>query len=251
MFKTSKKIYPKYLRKSLITMPQRIIVIIPALNEAGSIGKVIAAIPSNLVEEVIVADNGSSDQTAQVARQAGARVVNAPRRGYGSACLAALETISTASPPEVIVFIDGDYSDYPEDLPALLAPIEQGKADLVIGSRVLGQCEPGALTPQQRAGNALATFLIRILYKVRFSDLGPFRAITWEALQRLHMVDQNYGWTVEMQVKAAQLGLRCTEVPVRYRKRAGGTSKVSGTLRGSLKAGYKIILTILRYTGGG
>lgn len=223
----------------------RVSVIIPALNEEQTIGQVIRAIPKDQVHEILVADNGSSDRTAEVARQAGARVVSAPRRGYGSACLAGIAAMDN---PEVVVFLDGDFSDDPTDLPRLLAPIERGEAELVIGSRVLGNPEPGALQPQQRFGNALATRLIRLLFGARFTDLGPFRAITRQALERLEMGDPNYGWTVEMQVKAARFGVRFMEVPVHYRKRGGGKSKVSGTLWGSLSAGRKILLTIFRYS---
>ncbi|MCG3196451.1 MAG: putative glycosyltransferase [bacterium] len=223
----------------------RVSVIIPALNEELTIGRVIEAIPKDQVHEILVADNGSSDRTAEVARQAGARVVSAPRRGYGSACLAGIAAMDN---PEVVVFLDGDFSDDPTDLPRLLAPIERGEAELVIGSRVLGNPEPGALQPQQRFGNALATRLIHLLFGARFTDLGPFRAITRQALERLEMGDPNYGWTVEMQVKAARLGVRFMEVPVHYRKRGGGKSKVSGTLWGSLSAGRKILLTIFRYS---
>lgn len=223
----------------------RVSVIIPALNEELTIGRVIEAIPKDQVHEILVADNGSSDRTALVARQAGARVVSAPRRGYGSACLAGIAAMDN---PAVVVFLDGDFSDDPTDLPRLLAPIERGEAELVIGSRVLGNPEPGALQPQQRFGNALATRLIRLLFGARFTDLGPFRAITRQALERLEMGDPDYGWTVEMQVKAARLGVRFMEVPVHYRKRGGGKSKVSGTLWGSLSAGRKILLTIFRYS---
>ena len=222
----------------------KVTVIIPALNEEQSIGKVIRSIPMNVVSEIVVADNGSSDRTGEVAREAGARVVQVPERGYGAACLGALASITET---DIVVFLDGDFSDYPEEIPMLLVPIERGEADLVIGSRVLGESEPGALQLQQRLGNALAAFLIRLLFRIRFTDLGPFRAITWSALQRLRMADRDYGWTVEMQVKAARAGLRCVEVPVRYRRRREGVSKVSGTLIGSLRAGYKIITTILRH----
>lgn len=218
-------------------------VLIPALNEEQAIAKVLAAIPPGLAQEVVVVDNGSTDHTAAVARSFGARVVGEPRRGYGQACLAGLAALK---PAEIVVFLDGDYSDYPEEMPALIAPILRGEADLVIGSRVLGQREAGALLPQQRLGNALATWMIRLLFGVRYTDLGPFRAVRTEALARLRMQDQTYGWTVEMQVKAARAGLRIAEVPVRYRRRVG-TSKISGTLAGSCKAGYKIISTILRY----
>lgn len=217
-------------------------VLIPALNEEQAIAQVLAAIPPGLAQEVVVVDNGSTDRTAEVARSLGARVVGEPRRGYGQACLTGLAALG---PVEIVVFLDGDFSDFPEDLPALLQPILRGEADLVIGSRVLGEREAGALLPQQRLGNALATWLIRLLFGVRYTDLGPFRAIRTEALHRLGMQDRDYGWTVEMQVKAARAGLRLAEVPVRYRRRLG-TSKISGTLRGTLRAGHKIIATILR-----
>ncbi|MCC7260889.1 MAG: glycosyltransferase family 2 protein [Candidatus Latescibacteria bacterium] len=218
-------------------------VLIPALNEEQAIAQVLAAIPAGLAQEVVVVDNGSTDRTAEVARRLGARVVSEPRRGYGQACLSGLAALQ---PAEIVVFLDGDFSDFPEEMPTLLAPILRDEADLVIGSRVLGQREAGALLPQQRLGNALATGMIRLLFGVRYTDLGPFRAIRASSLARLQMQDQTYGWTVEMQVKAARVGLRLAEVPVRYRRRVG-TSKISGTLVGTLKAGYKIIATILRY----
>jgi glycosyltransferase involved in cell wall biosynthesis len=221
-------------------------VLIPALNEEQAIAQVLAAIPAGLAQEVVVVDNGSMDRTAEVAHSLGARVVSEPRRGYGQACLSGLAALK---PVDIVIFLDGDYSDYPEEIPALLDPILRGEADLVIGSRVLGQREAGALLPQQRLGNALATWLIRLLFGVRYTDLGPFRAIRAEALKRLEMQDRNYGWTVEMQVKAARAGLRLAEVPVRYRRRLG-VSKISGTLKGTIKAGYKIIATILRYRRG-
>ena len=223
-----------------------IAVLIPALDEEQAIAQVLAAIPPGLVQEVVVVDNGSTDRTAKVACSLGARVVSEPRRGYGQACLSGLAALGQV---DIVVFLDGDYSDYPEEMPQLLDPILKGEADLVIGSRVLGRREPGALLPQQRLGNALATWMIRLLFGVRYTDLGPFRAIRSEALQRLGMQDRDYGWTVEMQVKAARLGLRTAEVPVRYRRRVG-TSKISGTLRGTLRAGYKIIATILRHSWG-
>jgi glycosyltransferase involved in cell wall biosynthesis len=221
-------------------------VLIPALNEEQAIAQVLAAIPPGLAREVVVVDNGSTDRTAQVARSLGARVVGEPRRGYGQACQSGLAALG---PVEIVVFLDGDFSDFPEDMPALLEPILRGEADLVIGSRVLGAREAGALLPQQRLGNALATWMIRLLFGVRYTDLGPFRAIRAEALHRLGMQDRDYGWTAEMQVKAARAGLRVAEVPVRYRRRVG-TSKISGTLSGTLKAGYKIIATILRHAWG-
>jgi uncharacterized protein len=217
----------------------RIAVIIPALNEEGSIGHVVDAIPQ-WVDDVIVADNGSSDGTAERARQAGARVIRAPRRGYGNACLAAIDALDE---PDIVVFLDGDFSDHPQEADLLVDPIIAGDAEMVIGSRVLGLREPGALTIQQRLGNGLACLLIRLFWRVEFSDLGPFRAIRYRTLQRLGMCDRNYGWTVEMQIKAARAGVPMKEVPVSYRRRIG-TSKVSGTMRGVVGAGAKILSTI-------
>ena len=227
----------------------RIDVIIPAFNEEKSIVHVLADIPAGLVREVIVVDNKSSDRTGEVARAAGATVLREERPGYGHACLRGMAHCfgrPAAEQPDILVFLDGDYSDYPEQMPALVAPLLRGEADLVIGSRALGQREAGAMLPQQIFGNWLATTLLRYRYGVRFTDLGPFRAIRAGALQALHMEDKTYGWTVEMQLKAAQQRLRTTEVPVRYRRRIG-TSKVSGTVRGTLGAGYKILWTIFRY----
>ena len=218
-------------------------VIIPAYNEEQSIDKVLADIPRQLVEQVLVVDNGSTDQTAARARAANAQVVSEPRRGYGQACLSG---IAALRPCDIVVFLDGDYSDYPEEMPGLVAPILEGRAQLVIGSRVLGHRQKGALLPQARFGNALATALIRLLYGAAYTDLGPFRAISYKALHQLQMEDRNYGWTVEMQVKAARLGLKHTEVPVSYRRRIG-VSKVTGTVSGTLGAGYKILITIFRY----
>lgn len=218
--------------------------VIPALNEEASIGAVLDAIPRPAVRRVVVADNGSSDRTAEVARAHGALVVAEPRRGYGAACLRALAALRI-DPPHVVLFLDGDMSDDPSEAPRLLAPIATGRADLVIGSRALGQTEPGSLAPAQRFGNWLATRLLLLLYGARYTDLGPFRAIRWDALEALGMRDRDFGWTVEMQVKAARRGLRHEEVPVRYRKRVG-TSKISGTLMGSLRAGTKILGTIAR-----
>ena len=217
-------------------------VIIPAFNEERAIGKVLDDIPRR-VAEVIVVDNGSTDATAAVAQSRGAVVVHEPTRGYGQACLRGLSALSTT---DIVVFLDGDYSDFPEEMPNLYEPIATGAADLVIGSRVLGQREKGALLPQARFGNWLSTRLISWLFDVSFTDLGPFRAIDYTALERLEMCDRDFGWTVEMQVKAARLKLRCMEVPVRYRKRIG-TSKISGTLSGSVRAGYKILWTIFRH----
>jgi glycosyltransferase involved in cell wall biosynthesis len=202
-----------------------------------------------LVREVVVVDNGSSDRTPEVARDAGATVIRESRKGYGSACLAGLAHLETRRrPPDVVVFLDADYSDHPDELPLLLEPIRDEQADLVIGSRTLGRREPGALLPQARFGNALAGWLVRLLYGVRFTDLGPFRAVRWRALDRLGMEDRDFGWTVEMQVKAARLGMTIREVPVSYRRRIG-RSKISGTLAGSVRAGWKILYTIARHAG--
>lgn len=222
-------------------------VVIPALNEEGSLPLVLAGLPRPPVRRVVVADNGSRDGTARVAREGGAIVVEALRRGYGSACLAGLDHLRRNGPPDVVVFVDADYSDHPDELPRLVAPILSGAADLVIGSRVLGEREPGALLPQARAGNLVACLLIRLLYGHRFTDLGPFRAIRWEALERLGMEDPDFGWTAEMQVKALRHGLKATEVPVSYRRRVG-VSKITGTVMGTLRAGYKILWTVLRHS---
>jgi glycosyltransferase involved in cell wall biosynthesis len=227
----------------------RVDVVIPALNEEASLPLVLAALPRPPVRRVVVADNGSSDGTARVAGEGGAVVVAAPRRGYGSACLAALDHLRRNDPPDVVVFVDADFSDHPEELPRLVSPILEGEADLVIGSRVLGRRERGALLPQARAGNLVACLLIRLLYGHRYTDLGPFRAARWESLERLAMADPNFGWTAEMQVKALRHGLRVTEVPVSYRKRVG-VSKITGTVAGTVRAGYKILWTVLRYGWG-
>jgi glycosyltransferase involved in cell wall biosynthesis len=222
----------------------RVDVVIPALNEEAALPLVLGDIPRELVRRVVVADNGSTDRTAEVARAHGAEVVHQPERGYGAACLAALDHLR-ADPPGVVVFLDGDHADDATQLGLLLAPLLRGEADLVLGSRVAGATR-GALTPQQRVGNRVACVALHTLYAARYTDLGPFRAIRWDALEQLNMVDRNYGWTVEMQIKAAQRGLRHAEVPVRYRPRVG-TSKVSGTVRGTLGASYKILLLLGRY----
>lgn len=222
-------------------------IIIPAFNEEAAIGAVIDDIPKESVRDIIVCDNNSTDLTADVAREHGATVVHQPLPGYGNACLKGMEHIAQKSTsPDIVVFLDGDHSDHPQQLPDLIRPIVKDGADLVIGSRVLGRAESGSLTPQQRFGNWLATRLLRLFYGVRYTDLGPFRAIRYDALLALRMADRNYGWTVEMQVKAAKLGLRSAEVPVDYRVRIG-ESKVSGTVKGTIGAGYKILLTIFRH----
>ncbi len=219
----------------------KVAVIIPALNEASAIAQVIDAIPP-WVTQIIVADNGSTDRTPQLAQQHGAMVVHQPHRGYGAACLAGIAALDR---PDIVVFIDGDFSDHPQEMVHLVEPIARDEADMVIGSRVLGCAEAGALTPQQRFGNALACALIRLLYGVSHSDLGPFRAIRYASLQHLAMDDRDFGWTVQMQVRAARMGMRAVEVPVSYRRRIG-KSKISGTIRGVFGAGTKIISTIFR-----
>lgn len=224
-------------------------VIIPAFNESQSIGKVVEDLPKDVVREVIVVNNNSTDRTEKMARAAGATVLKEPRQGYGYACLKGMEYVAQKSKeaqPDIIVFIDGDYSDYPEETRELVKPITNDNYDLVIGSRALGQREKGAMLPQQVFGNWLATTLVKWFYGINFTDLGPFRAIKYDKLLSLNMADKTYGWTVEMQVKAAKQGLRCKEVPVKYRKRLG-KSKVTGTVKGTILAGYKIIYTIFKH----
>ncbi|HTK32400.1 MAG TPA: glycosyltransferase family 2 protein [Candidatus Saccharimonadaceae bacterium] len=224
-------------------------IVIPALDEELSLPGVLADVPAEFAARVVVVDNGSRDRTAQVARGAGAEVVREPRRGYGAACLAGLAHLA-ARPPDVVAFLDADHSNDPRELPALLAPLAAG-ADLAIGSRVLGRREEGSLTSLQVFGNALAAGLMRVAFGARVTDLGPFRAIRWPALQRLGMRDRDYGWTVEMQARAFREGLSVAEVPVRTWRRRVGSSKVSGTLRGAFGAGTKILFTIARVRLGG
>ncbi len=222
-------------------------VIIPAFNEENGVGNVIRDIPAGLVDEVVVVNNASTDETERVASEAGATVLREKVKGYGRACLKGMDYIAkSVDKADIIVFIDADYSDYPDEMDDLVQPILQGEADLVIGSRALGNLEKGAMTPQQVFGNWLATRLLKWLYGIKFTDLGPFRAIKYERLVDLNMEDKTYGWTVEMQLKAAKNGLRCVEVPVTYRKRIG-FSKISGTVKGTIMAGYKIIWTIFKY----
>jgi len=224
-----------------------ICVIIPAFNEAKSIGEVVGEIPDEGVREVIVVNNASKDETVLRAEQAGATVVDEPKRGYGNACLKGIDYLKQMDePPEIVVFLDADYSDSPDEMDRLVQPIIQNNIDMVIGSRALGTREKGAMQPQQIFGNWLATRLMKLFYDVQFTDLGPFRAIKYDKLLALNMQDQTFGWTVEMQVKAAKQGLTFTEVPVSYKKRIG-VSKISGTLSGTFKAGYKIIYTIFKY----
>lgn len=221
---------------------QRIAIIIPALNEAQAITSVLTSLP-NWLDQVTLVDNGSTDQTARLAAEHGATVVHQSRRGYGAACLAGLASLASGHPPDIVVFMDADRSDDPADLPALLDPIISDKADMVIGSRVLGNAEVGSLTLPQRFGNALATWLLRKLWHVKCTDLGPFRAIRFNQLATLRMDDLDYGWTVQMQARAAACGYRTTEIPVSYRRRIG-QSKISGTIRGVIGAGKKILSTI-------
>lgn len=227
------------------TVRPRVAVVIPAFNEEESIPLVLQDIPPDIVDEVVVVDNASTDRTVEAARGSGATVLSEPRRGYGSACLRGLAHVLPQN-FDIIVFLDGDYSDHPEEMANLLSPIINEGYDMVIGSRALGAMEPGAMPPQARFGNRLSTWLIRLIWGYRFTDLGPFRAIRTEALRRIGMEDTNFGWTVEMQIKAARFGLRTTEVPVSYRRRVG-VSKISGTLSGTVKAGWKILYTIAKY----
>lgn len=227
--------------------PENIVVIIPAYNEENSIAKVIADIPVGLVGEIIVVNNNSNDATVENARNAGATVLNEKRPGYGFACLKGIEYIKQLhTVPAIVVFIDADYSDHPDELPLLLHPVLYNGMDLVIGSRALGKKEKGSMTIPQVFGNWLATRLLKIIYNVRYTDLGPFRAIRYDKLLEINMQDTTYGWTVEMQLKAAKLKMKIMEVPVSYRKRIG-FSKISGTVKGTVLAGYKIITTIFKY----
>lgn len=225
-------------------------VLIPALNEEATVGHVVTAVRAagQPVRHIVLVDNGSTDNTRQVAEEHGALVVSEPERGYGAACLRGLAFVEQQRiPPDVVVFMDADGSDEASDLGRLLDAILAG-ADLAIGSRTLGIAEPGSLAPAQRVGNAVAVNLIRAVYGQRYTDLGPFRAVRYPALLALGMGDKDYGWTVEMQVKAVRRGLRITEVPVRYHRRRGGESKISATVRGSIGAGAKILYTIFRHS---
>lgn len=222
-------------------------VIIPAYNEEEAITNVINDIP-NIVDEIIVANNNSTDHTAKNASEEGATVVHEKRKGYGYACLKAMEHIShQETKPDIIVFLDGDYSDFPQELTKLVAPIIETDIDLVIGARTAAYREKGAMTPQQVFGNWLATFLMKLFFNARFTDLGPFRAIKYDKLLAMNMEDKTYGWTVEMQLKALKQKMNYIEIPVNYRNRIG-ISKVSGTLKGTLLAGYKILSWIFKYS---
>jgi glycosyltransferase involved in cell wall biosynthesis len=222
-----------------------ILVIIPAFNEARAIGHVIGDLPREVVDEVVVVNNASTDETEANARAAGATVLREPRRGYGNACLRGIEYARTRR-PDVVVFLDGDYSDHPDELPRLVEPIRRGEADFVVGSRIRGDAEPGAMLPQARIGNRVACMLMRWIWGARYTDLGPFRAIRFRDLLALNMQDRTFGWTIEMQIKAVEAGLRVREVPVSYRQRVG-VSKITGTVSGTLKASVKILWTIARF----
>lgn len=222
-------------------------VIIPAYNEANSIAKVIQEIPA-IVSEIIVVNNNSSDNTAINATRAGATVLNETRKGYGYACLCGMDYIAKKSrKPNIIVFIDGDYSDYPEELSKIVKPILDDNVDLVIGARIKALREDGSMTPQQIFGNKLATFLMKLFFRSTFTDLGPFRAIKYEKLLEMEMEDKTYGWTIEMQLKALKNKMSYVEIPVHYKKRIG-VSKVSGTIKGSIFAGVKILAWIFKYS---
>ncbi len=227
------------------TKGARVLVVIPAFNEAHAIGRVIQDIPADQTEEIIVVNNASTDETAHRARAAGATVLREDRKGYGWACLRGID-YARSRKPDIVVFLDGDHSDHPEEMPRLVAPIARGEADFVVGSRMTGVREPGAMLPQALIGNYVACALIRWRWGVRFTDLGPFRAIRFAALEQLAMQDKTFGWTVEMQIKAAQAGLRCLEAPVSYRRRIG-VSKVTGSVSGTVRASIKILWTIARF----
>jgi glycosyltransferase involved in cell wall biosynthesis len=222
-------------------------VIIPTYNEEGSITKVIHDIP-NIVDEIIVVNNNSTDNTAILAKKAGATVLNEPRKGYGYACLKGMDYLANQDiKPDIVVFLDGDYSDYPEELTKLITPIIEDDIDFVIGARVKHLREANSMTPQQIFGNWLATTLMKLFFNGRFTDLGPFRAIKYQKLMALGMIDKTYGWTIEMQLKSIKQNLTYIEVPVKYKQRIG-VSKVSGTVKGTIFAGFKILAWIFKYS---
>jgi glycosyltransferase involved in cell wall biosynthesis len=223
---------------------QFVSVIVAALNEEDAIAQVIRAVPLNVADEIIVVDNGSTDRTAEVARTAGARVVHEPKRGYGRAFRAGLQAVSPHC--KIVVFLDGDGSDYPEVMGKLVEPIAKGTHDFVISSRTRGQRERGSMNFHQVFAGYMVGLILRVLYGVRFTDMGPFRAIRRDALERLHLREETYGWPLEMQMRAARAGLRISEVPVDYRRRAGGQSKIAGTVFGSIKAAARISFTLAR-----
>lgn len=222
----------------------RVTVVIPALNEAESIGQVVRAMPWHLIAECIVVDNDSADKTARVAAEAGARVVRERRRGYGQACMTGASAVGTAT--EIIVFMDGDGSDVPSEMRRLIDPIRAGQQDFVIGSRIRGECEPGSMTISQRFASRLFSFLLQMLYGTKYTDMGPFRAITRTGFEALHMTERTYGWNLEMQMRAVHEGLRVLEVPTSCRRRTGGVSKVSGSIGASSKAAVRIFAVLFR-----
>ena len=222
----------------------KISIIIPALNEENSIGQVINSLPK-IYHQLIVVDNGSNDSTRKIAKKNGAIVLIEKKRGYGNACLKGIQFLKK-TPPDIVVFLDGDFSDFPQEIKKIIKPIEQKKVDFVIGSRIKSLREKGSMTPQQIFGNKLACFLLKLIYGGKFTDLGPFRAIKWDTLMDLNMIDETYGWTIEMQLKVLRKKISYAETPVRYRRRIGN-SKISGTLKGSLLAGIKIIGWIVKY----
>jgi glycosyltransferase involved in cell wall biosynthesis len=224
---------------------KKVAAVIPALNEEKTIGLVLDAIP-DWIDRIVLGDNGSTDTTREIAAEHGAEVAREPRRGYGRACMAAVSRLAGSDAPDVVVFLDGDFSDDPIEMNLLVDPAVHEDRDLVIGSRILGRREKGALSVQQRFGSWLASQLIRALFGVRYTDLGPFRAVKWSSLKMLGMDHPGYGWTVQMQVRAARLGMKIKEVPVSYRRRAGGKSKVSGTIRGVLGASAVILFVIFK-----
>lgn len=232
---------------------RNVYVVIPALDEEGSVGRVLGDLPWEMLREVVVVDNGSRDRTAEEARRGGATVLREPERGYGAACLrglAHLRETRRPAPEDVVVFLDADYSDHPEELPQVAGPVLAGEADVAIGARTAAKREPGAMLPQALFGNWLATRLIALFWGRRYTDLGPFRAASWGALEKVGMRDRNYGWTVELQIAALVHRLRVTEVPVSYRRRIG-VSKVTGTVRGTVGAGAKILRLVLRHSLAG
>lgn len=224
-------------------IPPRVALVIPTLNEAEAIGSVLAAVPQGAVDEIIVADSSSTDGTVEIARRAGARVLDLRERGYGRACRAGAEAALDA---DIIVFLDGDGSDCPELIPQLVAPIARGSSDFVIGSRTRGERQPGSMNAHQLLAGWLIGGAVRLLYGVRYTDMCPFRAIRRDALVRLDMRETTYGWNLEMQMRAARAGLRVLELPVAHRRRAGGASKVSGNLRGTIKASWRILTVFVR-----
>jgi glycosyltransferase involved in cell wall biosynthesis len=226
---------------------EKISVIIPVYNEKESIAKVLDSIPKTLVDEIVVVDNGSSDKSPQIAQTHGATVISEPHRGYGAACLKGIDYLKNHNPPDILVFLDGDYSDYPEDMILLIEKMQQGY-DFVLGSRILGlETYHAKLSSHSIAGNKLAAFFLKWLFGGNFTDLGPFRAIKFDKLLQLSMADRNYGWTMEMQIKGVRNKLKISEVPVRYRDRFGGVSKVTGSFKGSVKAFSKITLIVILY----